>query len=109
MEIKIEWFQGKYDSFNVSLHSKADSEAFLVIKSCSLMNRKDGSGEFVAFPTKKLDNGKYWNHVFASKSFNDAVLKVALASRPRNPVIKVNREASYDRGSAVDMADDLPF
>lgn len=68
-------------SFNVALSSKEGSEAFLVIKGCRVV---DGNkGRFVSWPAKKLESGKYWNHVYASEAFQAAVLEAYDAQAPR--------------------------
>ncbi len=75
MKINCEHFDGKYPSFNVSLSSKEGVEPFLTIKGCRIV---DGSkGPFISWPARKQDDGKWWNHVYASAAFADAVLKEA--------------------------------
>ena len=60
MEISIKWFDGAYPSFNVALASKPGNEPFLEIKSCRIVQGKDG--EFVSPPsTKNAKTEKYWN------------------------------------------------
>lgn len=79
MQIAIEWFSGKYQQFNVAL-STGDKEPFITIKGCRIV---DGSkGQFVSWPATKRNDGKYWNHVYASEAFAAAVLDKALKSRP---------------------------
>ena len=81
MDITIKWFPGNYPSFNIGLHSTAGAEPFLEIKGCQI---KDGkNGQFVSYPSKKLDNGKYWNHVYGGEKFNAAVLKKAQEANPK--------------------------
>lgn len=76
MKIGIEWFQGERPQFNVALSSAEGREPFLVIKGCRLVSGQEG--EFVSWPaTKNQNTGKYWNHVFASKGFAQAVLDEA--------------------------------
>lgn len=73
-------------SFNVALSSREGSEAFLVIKGCRVV---DGNkGRFVSWPAKKLESGKYWNHVYASEGFQTAVLAELDKAKPakRAPV-----------------------
>lgn len=70
MHITIEHHR---DQFNVSLSSAQGKEPFLTIKGCRVV---DGSkGRFVSWPAKKLDSGKWWNHVYASEGFQTAVLQ----------------------------------
>ena len=92
--------------FNVNLHSKEGAEAFLTIKGCRIVS--GSKGEFVSWPAKKLDSGKYWNHVYASEAFQAAVLEVFNASKP---AAKPKDEAWQARQPARQEAveDDIPF
>ena len=81
MHITIQWFHGKYPSFNVGLHSTPESEEFLSIRGCRLVTSKDGS-QFVGWPASKKADGKYWSHCYGSDKFNDVILKKALETRP---------------------------
>jgi DNA-binding cell septation regulator SpoVG len=88
MHITIEHFEGKYPSFNVNLSSVEGKEPFLVIKGCRLV---DGNkGKFISWPAKKLDTGKYWNHVYASEGFMAAVVAEAEKGKPTKA--KSNRD-----------------
>jgi len=67
------------DQFNVGIASKEGKEPFITVKGCRIV---DGSkGRFVSWPARKLDSGKYWNHVYASEGFVSAVLDAYDASR----------------------------
>lgn len=77
MNVTVKWFN---DNFNVILSSKEGKPPFLEIKGCRIAN--GSNGPFVSYPSKKLDSGKYWNHVYASEEFNQVVLEKAQASRP---------------------------
>jgi DNA-binding cell septation regulator SpoVG len=82
-------------SFNVALSSAQGKEAFLVIKGARIV---DGNkGRFISWPAKKMDSGKYWNHVWSSEGFSDAVLKAYDASQ--------KKPATARR----DESDDVPF
>lgn len=59
------------------------------IKGCRLAEGK--KGKFVSYPSKKQDDGKYWNHVWASEKFNDVVLKKALEAQP-----ETKKPSSFD-------------
>ena len=99
MEIKIEWRDGKYPSFNLSL-CKGD-DPFVTIRGCQI---KEHEGrEFIAWPAKKNDStGKWWSHVWCSFPFQDAVLAKAKAAQPS--------KGKVDNGTVHDMDDDLmPF
>ncbi len=100
MKISIEHHN---DQFNVGLSSKEGQEAFLVIKGCRVVEGQ--KGRFVSFPAKKLDSGKYWNHVYASPAFQSAVLDAYETSAPKVPS-KREAAAKY-RPSADDL--DPPF
>jgi len=80
MEIKIEHFDGQYPSFNIMLHNGQNAEPFLVIKGCKIIEGQNGP--FISYPARKQDNGKYWNHVYGSDRFNEAVIQKARAGKP---------------------------
>jgi len=95
MEISIRWFN---DQFNVALASKPGVDPFIEIKGCRLAN--GSNGPFVGWPaTKNASTGKWWNHVYGSEKFNEAVLEKALASQPTQG--KGRRQADPDS--------DVPF
>lgn len=96
MHISIEHHDGKYPSFNVCLSSKEGKDPFLTIKGCQM--KQGDKGEFIAYPAKKQDTGKWWNHVYATKEFNDAVIKKYHESKP----------AGNSRAAAI-PDDDVPF
>ena len=105
MHISIKWFDGKYPSFNVSLHAKEGAEEFLTVKGCRIATGANGA--FVSWPsTKNQDSGKYWNHVWANEKFAAAVLEKAQASQP-----KEQEPAKPTKGKPVvdDHEDDLDF
>lgn len=112
MKITIKHFDGKYPSFNVSL-SNEGKEPFLEIKGCKIMN--GSNGEFVSWPSRKKDDGTYWNHVYASNDFNAAVLQKAKAGQgPRPAAAPRPRPAPVAFATPVssgfdDMSDDIPF
>ncbi len=112
MEIKIKHFGGQYPSFNISLHSTPDAEAFLEIKGCRIVDGKNGP--FVSYPSRKQDDGKYWNHVYGSEAFNANVLKRAQqgapapAPRPEPPSKPAPMPANSGGFSDMD-SDDIPF
>lgn len=69
MKITIEHHN---DQFNVALSSAEGKEAFLVIKGCRV--KEGDKGRWISFPARKLDSGKWWNHVYASEGFQAAIL-----------------------------------
>lgn len=77
MKVEVKWFN---DNFNVALSSAEGKEPFLEIKGARIVDGKNGP--FVSWPSKKLDSGKYWNHVYGSEQFNAVVLSKAEESRP---------------------------
>jgi DNA-binding cell septation regulator SpoVG len=97
MHINIEWRTGKYPSFNIHLATKEGKDAFMTIRGCKIIESE--KGQFVSFPSRKMDDGKYWNHVWSSKDFNDHVLNLALESQPKEE----------SRSSKDDDSDDIPF
>lgn len=78
MKISIEHFR---DQFNVGLSSREGVEPFLVIKGCRVVNGRNG--EFVSWPSRKQEDGRYWNHVYASEAFARAVLDAYNESKPK--------------------------
>ena len=105
MHISIEHFWGEYPNFNVSLHSSDAAPAFLVVKGCKFMNGP--TGEFVSWPSRKDNGGKYWNHCYASREFNEHVLKLAKNSAPV-PITPPSQPTPRASG-LDDLVDDLPF
>lgn len=101
MEISIKWFDGQYPSFNVGIASKEGKEPFLEIKGCRIVQIKDG--EFVAPPSTKGKNDKYWNHAYFSKDFAAVVLEKAKESQPKQQA-KPEPKKSFD-----DLDDEIPF
>jgi DNA-binding cell septation regulator SpoVG len=81
MEVSIKWFDGQYPSFNIMLASAAGKEPFLEIKGCKIVDGQ--KGPFISYPSRKMDNGKYWNHVYGSDLFNATILSKAQESMPR--------------------------
>lgn len=101
MKIGIEWFEGGHDrpQFNVSLASAEGKDPFLTIKGCRIV---DGSkGPFVSWPARKMDNGKWFNHCYASEPFAAAVL--AEASKAQQKPKRI------DNVRKEDIDDDIPF
>jgi DNA-binding cell septation regulator SpoVG len=99
MKINIEHHD---KSFNVGLASREGAEPFIVIKGCRIV---DGSkGRFVSWPAKKMDSGKYWNHVYATEAFQAAVLDAYDASAPK-PQTDRQRAAKFRQ----EEPDDIPF
>ena len=98
MEISIEWKEGKYPSFNLMLASKEGVDPFITIKGCGIM--KGSKGEFVKYPSKKMDNGNWFNYIYANEKFNAVVLEKAKAAQvTRTPAGK----------SVQDMESDIPW
>jgi hypothetical protein len=105
MEVSIKWFDGQYPSFNLILASGAGKEPFLEVKGCKVMNGQNG--QFVSYPSRKQDNGKYWNHVYGSEAFNAVVLEKALASMPQPRSAAAGGQRSNRQGSSDDSS--IPF
>lgn len=61
------------EQFNVQIASRKGEEHFLSIKGCRLM--ESANGQFVSFPARKTDSGKWWSHVWANDKFQNAVIK----------------------------------
>lgn len=110
MHISIEHHR---DQFNVALSSAAGKEAFLVIKGCRV--KDSDRGRFVSWPARKLDSGKWWNHVYASEGFVSAVLKAYDEQQPPAQSQRTHGEMKRGRDDAArarqtrDDMDDIPF
>ena len=111
MHITIEHFSGQYPSFNINLHSKPGSEAFLSVKGCKIVNGQNGA--FVSYPSRKNEQtGKYWNHAWGSEAFNAEVLRLAQDGAPVAPPPRKAPppQRTAPQGSGFDdMGDDIPF
>lgn len=106
MKVITTWSEtSQYPQFDLELASKDGADPFLKIRGCKLMNGKNG--EFVSYPSKKLDSGKYWNHVYGSDAFNAAVLAEAKKTQPAAQVPQKAKEAAT--GGFDDSAYDIPF
>jgi DNA-binding cell septation regulator SpoVG len=98
------------DQFNVALSTAEGKEPCITVKGCRI--RESSDGPFVSWPSRKMDNGKFWSHVYASRAFGDAVLQAynrsqgdatkPAAKRPPKPAPKPS--TGFD-----DMDDDVPF
>lgn len=111
MKITIKHFPGQYPSFNVSLANEG-KEPFIEIKGCRIVN--GNNGEFVSWPSRKKDDGTYWNHIYASNDFNAAVLQKAKAGQtqqypaPKQPAPHPAQQQPHS--GFEDMSDDIvPF
>lgn len=101
MHISVKWFDGKYPSFNINLHSQEGHPEFLSIKGCRLAN--GSNGEFVAMPsTKNEQTGKYWNHAWANDKFAEKVLQLAQEGRPQQQQAPSKQKPAFDDS-------DVPF
>jgi DNA-binding cell septation regulator SpoVG len=80
MKIDIEHHDNQ---FNVALTSPTGNEPFITIKGCRIM--QGPTGPFVSWPSRKQENGKFWNHVYASRAFGDAVLSAYNKSTAEAP------------------------
>jgi len=105
MDIIIKWFDGAYPTFNVALASKPGNEPFLEIKSCRIVQGKDG--EFVSPPsTKNAKTDKYWNHAYFSKDFAAVVLEKAKESQPKE---QSKPQPAKQTGQHDPFDDSIPF
>ena len=89
--------------FNVTLTNPGQSEPFLTVKGCRIVS--GSKGEFVSWPARKKEDGTWWNHVYASKPFGEAVLREyrkALGEQAQKP-------APARAPSRRDDFDDVPF
>jgi len=103
MEVKVQWLDGQYPSFNVMIASKEGVDPFITIKGCNI--KTGPKGDFVSYPSKKTNEGKYFNYIYASEKFNAVVMEKARLAKPERSIDEPTR-----RKSVVDMADDtIPF
>ena len=98
MEIKIEWKEGKYPSFNVMVCSAPGRDPFITIRGCSI--KSGAKGEFIGYPARKQDDGKYFNYIYASDAFNKLVIEKAKEALPK----PTSRGGDFD-----DLENDVPF
>lgn len=113
MHITIEHYR---DQFNVSLSSAQGKEPFVTIKGCRVMS--GNKGRWISFPAKKLDSGKWWNHVYASDGFQEAILQ-AMDAQPEQRDTRTHAEqkrapmarddAARARQTRVPDDSDIPF
>jgi hypothetical protein len=99
MHISVKWFN---DQFNVNLHAKAGVTEFLSIKGCRI--KEHNGKEFLAFPSTKGNNDKWWNHAWGSEDFQAHVIGIAKAGKPQE-----QKPAAKDPGGFETMKDDIPF
>jgi hypothetical protein len=105
VHLSVEWFDGKYPSFNLHMASKEGSTPFMTIRGCRIVTT--GKGEFVSYPAQKNEKtGKWWNHCQGSDRFNDEVLVLAKEKQPKS---RDNRDSNHK--SNKDDHDDIevPF
>lgn len=108
MKVSVQWFEGKYPSFNVSMHRDNEKDAFLEIKGCRIMHSE--KGEFVSWPaTKNEKSGKYWNHVYADKRFAEHILRLAKETQPKLQEQKTQSENKFQSLAEAKFEDDIPW
>lgn len=102
MKITCEWFPGQNPQFNMSLASAEGREPFLVVKGARIVPGKNGP--FISWPSRKKDDGTYWNHVWSSEAFSQAVLEEAMRSQPKQDT---RTHGEQRRGATADP--EIPF
>lgn len=102
LQVEVEHKDGKYPSFNLILRTGAGKDPFMIVRGCRIVNGQNGP--FISYPSRKQDDGKYWNHVYGSKEFNDIVLSAANAAAPAAPKAPAKSSGGFD-----DMSDDIPW
>ena len=100
------------EQFNVALSTPNADEPFITIKGCRIVN--GSKWPFVSWPARKQENGKWWNHVYASEKFAAAVLSAynkSTASAPPPPPRRAPPPpaAAPAKVGFDDMDDDIPF
>ena len=99
LQVEVEHKDGKYPSFNLILRTGPGKDPFMIIRGCRIVN--GANGDFISYPSRKQDDGKYWNHVYGSKEFNDIVMSAANHAPPA--------KAAAPSKSVVDMDSDIPW
>lgn len=100
MKVKIQWIESQYPSFNVMIISADGMDPFITIKGCNI--KTGPKGEFISYPSKKTNDGKYFNYIYASEKFNKVVMDEAKLAKPERSSDEPTRRSN-------DMADDIPF
>jgi DNA-binding cell septation regulator SpoVG len=100
LQVEVEHKDGKYPSFNLILRTGPGKDPFMIVRGCRIVN--GANGDFISYPSRKQDDGKYWNHVYGSKEFNDIVMSAAnhATAKPK---------AAAPSKSVEDIPDDLPW
>jgi DNA-binding cell septation regulator SpoVG len=108
MKIEVErHVHGQYTNYNIKLIG-TDGEAFLSIKGVRVVDGQNG--QFLSMPSKKLESGKYWNHVWASDKFQSVVLnkinelEQSQPKKPSHDAFKARQQPKIE-----DLDDDIPF
>ena len=102
MEVNIEWKISKYPSFNILLSTAPGKDAFMTIRGCQLKTNQKGL-EFISYPARKQEDGKYFNFCYGSDTFNRVVIEKANACKP------VESKQSQGGSGFDDMEDSVPF
>lgn len=67
-------------TFGIAFSKKEGDKPFFVLKSCSLRERKDGSGHFVSTPSSKMENGEYLQYAYMNSEFSEFITKAAISA-----------------------------
>ena len=103
LQVDVEHKDGKYPSFDLILRTGEGKDPFMIVRGCRVVS--GANGEFISYPSRKNENGKYWNHVWAHSEFNEMILKKAKSARPAAP-----RQAAKPEDPLQDLMDsDVPF
>lgn len=104
LQVDVEHKDGKYPSFDLILRTGEGKDPFMIVRGCRVVS--GANGEFVSYPSRKTEQGKYWNHVWAHSEFNEMILKKAKSAPPAAPrQQQPQRQADPLEG----MDDDIPF
>jgi DNA-binding cell septation regulator SpoVG len=95
------------DQFNVQLSSKKGEDHFLSIKGCRIMS--SANGQFVSFPARKTDQGKWWTHVWANDKFQNAIIKAYREQPPEGDKTQAPKAKAKANPAADAEDDDIPF
>lgn len=102
LQVDVEHKDGKYPSFDLILRTGEGKDPFMIVRGCRVVS--GANGEFVSYPSRKTEQGKYWNHVWAASEFNELILKKAKTTPAPAP-----RQQAKPADPLEGMDDDIPF
>lgn len=103
LQVDVEHKDGKYPSFDLILRTGEGKDPFMIVRGCRVVS--GSNGEFISYPSRKTEQGKYWNHVWATSEFNELILKKAKSAPAAAP-----RQQTKPADPLAGLEDDsIPF